>query len=85
MAIETLDTYLFVTTEPNVHATEAAPGLYAWIEQAPLLLSEVQKQQADLTLLASTPLLEPSVLHRLRQSSQGIGIQPFKRGLVQEP
>jgi len=86
LAIDTIDEYLNTVNFPKI-------GLFAdddsafdeWIEQAPLMIAELEKQRQDLEALETLPELAPSFLANLRQSSSVVGIHPIKRGLVVVP
>jgi hypothetical protein len=92
MAVEVLDTYLYLVNAPFgegalkaasvVELRREGQAFDSWIEQSPLMIDELRKQHEDLERLAATRILTTKLLSDLRQSSQGRGIQPQLRGLV---
>jgi hypothetical protein len=82
LATDTIREYLFTVNFPKI-------GLFAhdftfdeWIEQAPLMIAELEKQQQDLEALKEHTLLNSDFLADMRQSSGVVGIHPIKRGIV---
>ena len=85
LAIHTIDDYLNIVNDPmtDVHGSDAA--FDQWLEQAPLMVAEVDAQQQDLGLLKLYAEPDPDSLEDLRRSSSTKGIQPFARGMVRLP
>jgi hypothetical protein len=98
VAIATIDLYLFVVNTPYLAGRkfDGTPGhgtpeqrlehdvlFDKWVEQAPLMLDELEKQRQDLEALRSIPELTPSSIENLRESSRVRGLQPLARGLIQ--
>lgn len=54
-----------------------------WVVEHPLTKQELQKQEADLELLALNPLT-PIFIRDLRRSAQNFGVQPFQRRLLKK-
>ena len=82
LSIESIETYLYSVNDPNlsVHGTEKA--LDDWVQQAPLLASELNKQIQDLALIKSWTGGNGELIQGLRQMSKNSGIQPFIRRIV---
>lgn len=56
-----------------------------WIRQHPLMVAELRGQQQDIALLARHDVLQPGLIHGLRESARLRGIQPFARGFFGGP
>lgn len=82
VAITTLDDYLNIVNDPELEVHGVDPAFNAWLQQAPLMRAELVKQQQDLAVLKSRPVLDPDFLEHMRRSASTMGIQPFARGLV---
>ena len=92
MAVEALDTYLYVVNAPFGKAAPAGGDVAElrreglafdrWIEQSPLMVDELRKQSEDLARLAEEETLTSHSLFEMRQSSQERGIQLHMRGLI---
>ena len=92
MAVEALDTYLYLVNAPFgagalkatsvVELRRGGQAFDSWIEQSPLMIDELRKQREDLERLAATRVLNSQFISDLRRSSQGRGIQPQLRGLI---
>jgi len=84
-AVDTIYEYLNIVGDPEIEPHGEDPAFDAWVEQAPLLRRELEKQHQDLEDLKAHPVLDANFLDRLRQTSSVTGIQPFARGLVKPP
>ena len=82
LSVESIETYLYSMNDPNlsVHSTENA--LDSWVQQAPLLASELNKQIQDLAFIKSWTGGNEELIQVLRQTSKNFGIQPFIRRIV---
>jgi uncharacterized protein YjaG (DUF416 family) len=82
LAVDTTYEYLYVVNTPNTgyHAHDSA--FDQWIQQAPLMVAELQKQLNDLETLKSQARLDSYFLDKLRQEASRVGIFPIERGLA---
>lgn len=82
LAINTIEAYLHIVNDPDTEVHAADSALDEWIQQAPMMTAEVEKQRQDVELLKYQTGLDSDLLHSLRRASGLMGIQPFARGLV---
>lgn len=82
VAVNTIDEYLSLVNDPIVGSHAAEATFDTWLQQAPLMIAELEKQQQDLVALQSHATLDLHFLMELRQSSRVAGLQPFARGLI---
>ena len=82
LAIDTINEYLYVVNAPDIEPHAHDPAFDQWIQQAPLMMAELQKQQIDLKTLKSEARLDSCFLDKWRQEASQVGIFPYKRGLV---
>jgi uncharacterized protein len=84
VAIEAIYDYLYEMSRPYITVGIRDPSMDAWLNDAPLLKSEIQIQQETLALLRAMPVIdEPFVLY-VRKMSAEVGIKPIERGLVRQ-
>ncbi len=92
MAVETLDTYLYLVNAPFGEDSASDGDVQGlrhkrqafdqWIQQSPLMIDELRKQNEDLEKLAANESPLPGLFAEMRQSSQKRGIQPQLRGMI---
>jgi uncharacterized protein YjaG (DUF416 family) len=85
LARETIYLYLHRIGQPTPLEPQAGAFIEDWVQHSPLMQQELAKQQQDLLDLQQRTLLTPEFLLSLRTSSQGLGLQPFLRGIMQDP
>jgi uncharacterized protein YjaG (DUF416 family) len=83
LADDSVYEYISRVDEPltSSQVQERGTGFDVWIMEHPLKKQELQKQEADIELLASC-LLTPESVQRLRRSARNFGVQPFQRGML---
>lgn len=81
-AIQTIETYLINVNIPTLGIQLYDESLNEWIQQAPLLLAEINIQKKTVELLQSQSILEKSFLNKLKNSAKDVGIFPLQRGLL---
>lgn len=82
LAVETVEDYLSKVNNPDTGYHTVNPEFDAWIQKAPLMVAELQKQQQDLNTLKGCLEVDEELLKMLHQSANNIGLQPFARGMV---
>jgi len=81
-AVEALSQYLSVVADPETQVHTTNPIFETWIDQSPLIQTELQYQKRDLEVLQTCKVVDLSLIDQLRQSSSMAGLQPFLRGMV---
>lgn len=83
VAIRTIEDYLFQANADVLAPKIADPVFHDWINEAPLLKTEMRLQKEAIYMLESQSAF-PSMdtINTLRRASSESGIQPFRRGLV---
>lgn len=84
LAVESVESYLSAVNDPKIGVHSADKAFDTWLKRAPLLVSELNKQQEDIQFLESWMGERKELIQILRQSSKTRGIQPFARGIFKE-
>ena len=84
LAIESIVSYLSAVNDPNIGVHSADKAFGDWLDHAPLLVAELNKQHEDIQFLGSWRGKNSDLVQMLRQSSKTIGIQPFARGIFKQ-
>jgi uncharacterized protein YjaG (DUF416 family) len=84
LADDSVEEYISRVDKPltSSQVQERGVGFDQWIMGHPLKREELEKQRADIELLASYEHLTPDLMQHLRRSARNFGVQPFRRGLV---
>lgn len=82
LAVESVESYLSAVNDPTVGIHSADKAFDEWLEHAPLLMAELNKQHQDIQFLKSWRGKNLDLVQMLRQSSMTIGVQPFARGIL---
>ncbi len=84
LAVECVDSYLSAVNDPKIGIHSADKTFDDWLEHAPLLVAELNKQHEDIQFLKSWTGKNLELIKVLRQSSRTTGVQPFARGIFKQ-
>lgn len=82
LVIDSLDEYLYIVNAPHTGYEAHDPLFDHWIQQAPLIRAELDRQQHDLDVLKTQSKLDSYLLHHKQSLIHQVGLFPIERGLV---